>query len=179
MSARDRFWAEFYSIKFEEHYYELYLRRAEFIQNGIEMFLAVTTSSSISGWIIWREYSFIWAAIIAASQVINAIMPKLPYKDRIKALTSFLVEYEILLLDVEKVWLDIQDKSLGDSEINKSFSQVRKRRSESQRKYLISRSPDKDERLRSKAKTETDLYFHLYYSAEDRPTHDTEKTETE
>ena len=128
--------------------------------------MAVATSSSISGWIIWRDYSFVWAAIIASSQVINAIMPKLPYKDRIKALTSFLVEYEILLLDVEKVWLDINDKNLNDSEINKSFSQIRKRRSESQRKYLISKSPDKDERLRGKAKIETDLYFKLYYYSE-------------
>lgn len=162
-SVKQHFWAILYTVKFKSLYYELCLRRAEFIQSGIEIFLAVATSSSIGGWLIWREYSFFWAAVIAMSQVINAIMPHLPYKDRIKSLSSLVVVMELLILDTEKIYFNIQHKNLSAIDIGKKISEINKKINDAEIKYLLLKAPKDNEKFKVEAQEKTEHYFNLYY----------------
>ena len=65
---------------------------AALMEEPINIFLAVTSSGSIGGWVIWDKYSFLWAFIIAASQVINVVKQFLPYKTRVKTTGGILKE---------------------------------------------------------------------------------------
>ncbi len=44
--------------------------------------------SSIAAWEIWQEYQMVWAVIIALSQVITAIKPFLPFRQRLKPIRN-------------------------------------------------------------------------------------------
>ena len=64
------------------YYLQAYQIHSEKWDNRIQIFLAITSSSSIGGWVIWNEYGIIWGSLIAVSQVINAIKRFLPLKSK-------------------------------------------------------------------------------------------------
>jgi len=39
---------------------------------------AITSSGGVAAWAIWKEYSFLWGAIIAASQLADALKDESP-----------------------------------------------------------------------------------------------------
>ena len=87
-----RYWKELFQLRVHVNYLELYMEHSELIDKSINIFLAVTSSTSICGWAIWNKYSFVWAVIIAASQLINAVKQFLPYRTRLKATSTLSVE---------------------------------------------------------------------------------------
>ncbi len=46
---------------------------------------AIASSGGIAAWVIWKEYAFLWAAIIAASQVADALRDVFPFAKTHKA----------------------------------------------------------------------------------------------
>ena len=77
---QQRYWKELYQLKVHTNYLELYLESSTNVDRGMNIFLAITSSSSICGWAVWQQYSFVWGAAIAASQLITAIKGFLPFK---------------------------------------------------------------------------------------------------
>jgi len=104
-----RFWKELHQLRVHVYYLEIYHEKSELINKAINIFLAITSSSSICGWAIWSRYDFIWAIIIALSQLINAIKHFLPYRNRLKSLRSILFEFEELLTSSEMRWFDVAE----------------------------------------------------------------------
>jgi len=68
---QEQYWKEMYQLKVHYEYIELYRGRSEFWDNSVKIFLAVVSSGSIGSWVIWKEYSHVWGAIIAISQVLE------------------------------------------------------------------------------------------------------------
>lgn len=162
---QEKYWKDMYQLKVHLNYIELYLERSEYIERCLNVFLAITSSSSICGWAIWNEYAYIWAVIIAASQLITAIKSFLPYKARIKSLSGLLHEYEELLISFEAKWFDVSEGNLTKEEINKAQFDFRKLKAKALSKHLAGRTlPEKGE-LFKKAQSEADKYFKLFYNA--------------
>ena len=114
-----RYWKELYQLRVHVNYLELYMEHSEYLDKSTNIFLAVTSNSSICGWAIWHNYSFIWEIIIAGSQLINAIKQFLPFKLRLKSIGSILKELEELMTFTEMKWFDVAEGNLTDEEINK------------------------------------------------------------
>jgi hypothetical protein len=110
----------------------------------------VASSSSIGAWAIWQQYSWVWAGIIAFSQVISAINPFLPYKNRIKAYSSLLHELEELMVQAEFKWHAIAEGELTPSEINKARFEIRAEKIKSLKKHIQTTIPT-DNKLHEKA----------------------------
>jgi len=98
---QQQYWKEFWRLKVHSSYIELQLERTENIDRSVKVVLAVTSSGSIGGWVIWKELALIWAGIIAVSQVLNAIRQYLPFKDRLRPLAGLLSDLEELVIHVE------------------------------------------------------------------------------
>lgn len=64
-----QFWHDV--LKYRAHVY--YLRRHQFVAESmqwrVDVFLALTTSSSVAAWAVWGQYPLVWASIVAVSQV--------------------------------------------------------------------------------------------------------------
>jgi hypothetical protein len=46
---------------------------------------AVASGGGIAGWVIWKEYAFVWGTIIAVSQLANALKEVFPFTQNHKA----------------------------------------------------------------------------------------------
>lgn len=98
---QDRYWKELYQLRVHVNYLEIYMERSERLDKAINIFFAITSSSSICGWAIWNKFSFVWGMIIAISQLINAIKYFLPYRDRMKSLNKIVRDFDELLVIFE------------------------------------------------------------------------------
>ena len=84
-------------IKAWTFYLDIYAEDSYKWDRRINIYGAIASSSSIAAWTIWRSWSFIWAAIIAISQVLTAIKQYLPFGRRLKYLQPFIE-------DLNKLW---------------------------------------------------------------------------
>ncbi len=136
MNIVDRYWKELHELRVHVNYLEIYMEKSESKNRYINGFLAITSSGSIGGWVVWKEYGFIWGGIIAASQVINAIKQHFPYRTRLKAIGNVLPEFENLLTSYEKKWFDIEKGKLTEREINDLQYDIRRKKDLYLQKHL-------------------------------------------
>lgn len=162
--VQEQYWKELYQLKTHIGFIELQLERAESIDRTLKIILAVASSSSIGAWVIWNHLSWIWAGIIALSQVISAINPYLPYKNRIKTYSSLLHELEELMIQAEFKWHAIAEGKLTATEINKARFDIRATKQRSLKKYINTTIPT-DGNLHDKAEASATTYLENFYPA--------------
>ncbi|MDE2698050.1 MAG: hypothetical protein OXI23_04205, partial [Gemmatimonadota bacterium] len=147
------------------YYLQAYQIHLEKWDNRIQIFLAITSSSSIGGWVVWNEYGIIWGALIAASQVINAIKRFLPFQKRAKQIGSLNTEVEKLALGAESQWFSVFEGKLTDEDIFSLVTELKQQKLEASHKHF------KDQALPIKSKYEleaaerTRAYFETYIRA--------------
>jgi hypothetical protein len=122
-----QYWNEFTRLKRDAIYINRYHGDVERVDRGLEMVSAVTSSAAIGGWAIWRDAAFLWGAVIAATRVLTAIRPFLPYKARLKALAKFGAELDGLALVAETDWLAVSRLTISDEEIHRRTMSLKKK----------------------------------------------------
>jgi hypothetical protein len=160
--VQNQYWRELYQLKTHIGFIEKQLEKSERIDRYLTVFLAITSFSSIGAWAIWNEQSFLWASIIAFSQVITAITPSLPYKNRIKAYPSLLHELEELMIRAEFKWHSISEGQLTPTEINEARFKIRAAKQKSLKKYVSTTIPTDDE-LHAQAEESAFAYLSNFY----------------
>jgi hypothetical protein len=65
---------------------------------------AVASSGGIGGWVIWRDLAFVWGAIIATSQVADAVKDQFPFTARYTAATGLLMDLDALFIETLFEW---------------------------------------------------------------------------
>ena len=163
--AQERFWKELYQLKVHVNYVEAHINEAEKYNRIIKIFMAVASSASIGAWVIWKDLSILWASIIATSQVVSAVSPHLPFKERLKAYSSVLHELEELFIQAESKWHDIAAGRMDEEEINKSRTNLRLQKHKILKKHLsTSVIPDSREKAEKAEKLALN-YFSTFYPA--------------
>jgi hypothetical protein len=160
--VQEQYWKEIYQLKTHIRFIELQLEKSENINRGLKIMLAIASSSSIGAWVIWNHLSWVWAGIIAFSQVISAINPYLPYKNRIKAYTSLLHELEELMIQAEFKWHSIAEGKLTESEINKARFAIRAAKQKSLKKNILTTIPTNSS-MHAKAEVSAGEYLNNFY----------------
>jgi hypothetical protein len=133
---QQQYWKEFYQLKVHTRYLDIYREKSEAIDKGINIFLAVTSSSSICSWAIWQKYNFVWAFIIALSQLITAIKMFLPYKNRLKVITGLQNEFEEIADYCELRWFDVAEGKLTSQEIHELRFTIKQKINKALRKHI-------------------------------------------
>jgi hypothetical protein len=163
---QERYWKELYQLKVHLNYLELYLQNSEYRDKIINCFLAITSSGSIAGWVIWQSIAMVWAIIIASSQVLTAIKSFLPYRTRMKSLSGLLHEIEELMIFTEEKWFDVSEGKLFEEEIHKLQFVVRTKKTNALKKYLGNTTLPEKPNLLGKAQRSADIYFDNFYPVE-------------
>lgn len=78
---------------------------------------AVASSGGIGGWVIWKDLAFIWGAIIAVSQVADAVKDQFPFTARQKAATGLLMELDALFIQTLFEWESVFSGKFTTEEI--------------------------------------------------------------
>jgi hypothetical protein len=157
------YWKEFHRLKVHVCYMELQLCETEEIDRAVKIFLAITSSASIGGWVIWKDLGMLWGCLIAGSQVVNAVRQYLPYKERLKSYAGLLSELEELVVHVESKWLDIAAGELTEPEIRKALLDLRTRRMKAFKKHVPATTIPENSKLFALAEAKAWSYFQNIY----------------
>ena len=88
---------------------DLYVRSCNRSDLWLKMILAIVSSVSIGAWAVWKQYPLIWAGIIAASQVVAAVNPLLPFKKRRKAVNELASQLRLQFVEWEAAFNQIRE----------------------------------------------------------------------
>lgn len=159
INTQNRYWDVFATIKRDAVYINRCHGSVEAIDRGISMFSAVMASTAIAGWAIWSQYSFGFGLAIAASQVLNAVKPYLPYKARLKALSNLGPDLDALALTAETDWFKVSRGMLRDDEIHGLAMTLKKKSQQAQNKHCKGMSIPDSKRHLAFANKEAETYM--------------------
>lgn len=157
------YWKELYQTKFHTEYIELFLQKSENWDKRLNIFIAICSSASIAAWAIWKENYWIWTTIIAASQVIQAIKPFLPYQERMRSLSALRNGYAGLFVLADTHWPSIAEGEIASVAISKLRSEIRQKKLELEQKAFPTSSLPDNSGFRDLAATKAERYFQAFY----------------
>lgn len=134
-------------------------------ERNINIFLAVTSASSISSWVIWKEYAFIWASIIAISQLIQVIKPLFPFNSYIQELQNKEVLLGSINLELEKLWYKLQYDKITEKAMEREFFKIKEKINEALKfrdDIIFEETPS----LESKATDKVQTFLKVTYNKE-------------
>lgn len=160
---QQRYWELLKDTKTQVVYLQYYAVQSEKIDKFVNIFLAITSSSSIAAWAIWQQYQFIWAVIIALSQIITAIKPLLPFKKRLLAISLLNNQIQIISLSLERHWYNVAEGELSDKEIHDLTIDLKEQKNAAEIKALHGMTLPKSSSLLANAEKEADIYLRRQY----------------
>lgn len=158
-----RYWNQLKEFQTHVIYLHQYAVHSEWRDKLINGFLAITSCSSIAAWAIWQQYQIVWAIIIALSQVVTAIKPFLPFKQRLTAIGGLNDEIQAISLECEKGWYSVAEGELTEKEIHELCIQLKDKALKAEKKHLKNIVLPVNKKLLKIAETEADLYLSTNY----------------
>jgi len=113
------YWKQMIELKVASTYMRLYRDYLGRWVTALGVFRAVASSGSIAAWAIWRQYALIWGAIIALSQVTDALKDVFPFTKRHKAASTQTITLGTMLIDAQLEWESIFSGRYSDEQIMK------------------------------------------------------------
>lgn len=160
---QERYWKYMVQLKAWIFYIDEYINVSYKWDRRINVFVAITSSSSIAAWAIWNRYSFLWALLIAISQVIVAIKPHLPFSKRIEILSRVSALLQTLFNKADYQWYKTSNGDLSESEINDILFDLKRQYLETVEKELSTISLPEKEALKKIADSKADSFFQNGY----------------
>jgi len=167
MSQQRLFWEEMLTSRRDARYVDLCLSKTEMIDRCMKGFLAIAASSSIAGWAVFKEHSFVWAAVVAASQVLQVVKEYLPYKTRLRALAALSQDLNAISLAAENQWYKVSTGALYDADIHDLRFDLKHRTQAAVQKTFPSAGLPENKALAERAEKEALEYFTIYNPTED------------
>ena len=159
MNIQERYWSTMVKAYFSCTYLELYYEQSVKRSRCLNIFLAIVSCGSIAGWAIWNHLSFMWAIIIAISQVFNAIKPYIPYSKRIDDLYKYERELCEVFNKLESEWYGVANGKYTEEEVNTLLIDSKQKSKEISNKYLYGDYLPRNEKYRELADKKTEEYF--------------------
>ncbi len=126
----------------------------------------VASSGGIGLWVIWREYTFVWASIIAASQVADALKDVFPFSRQHKASGEYMLALDRLLIDAELEWTKVFAGDYPDDEVLNRRHALMMLQHEAIRRNFPDGLPRQNDILREMAEREAADYLAKTYPTE-------------
>jgi hypothetical protein len=156
------YWNEMINLKAGASYIRLYRDSRGRWVKGLGILKAVASSSSIAGWAVWGDLHLVFPAIIAASQLVDAIKDYFPFAKEQKAASAYSTTLDYLFNDVQLEWENIFSGQFTDAEIMTRLHKLRKQQLDARNRNF----PDglvPVPALLIQAKEEADVYFKTTY----------------
>ncbi len=111
------YWAQMVELKVASCYIRRYRDYLGKRVTGLGALRAIASSGGIAAWALWKEHAFLWAAIIAASQVADALKEVFPFTKRHKAASEHTIPLGSIFIDAQLEWESIFSGRFTDDEI--------------------------------------------------------------
>lgn len=81
---QERYWAEITQLRGQIIYLQKYRVESEASERKINFGIAAISSTSLAVWAVSQSVPWLWALLIAATQVFNSVKHLLPFEQRIE-----------------------------------------------------------------------------------------------
>lgn len=159
MSAPNRYWNSFFELVVHGYLLQAHCRRAADIDRKVKVVLAVTSTTSLGIWAIFKVYPNVWAAIIVVTQIVSATAKYLPYSARLKASAGCAHDYRDIQNWAEAKWCDIADGQLTEPQIYKLRVELQARTATTEKKHFPLEGLPRDSALAEAATAEAERYL--------------------
>ena len=160
---RNRFYGMFQIIKYKEAFYNVHYRKAHLYN---VLFSTITLFVSVASALIWSISSslpILWALVIAAAQMVQAMKDITPWSRRLSALEHFQPDLRMLLLDIENAWDNLDIEVWNTEKIRSMRGAFDLRYFELEQKYIGNTYFPRSDRICAEAQEETDTFFRNRY----------------
>jgi hypothetical protein len=157
-----KFWNRMTSLKFQLLYLNEYIAQSFKYDNYINIFIALSSSSSIAAWVIWSSFKFIWSIIIAVSQVITVLKNYLPYSKRLKFLPQLHSELTDLFNEYDYLWFKVSNGDMTEEEINEKLKTLMIKDTKIRNKYILNNHLPHNKKASNIAQIKFEQYFNEY-----------------
>lgn len=160
---QSRYWKYMVQLRAWLFYIDFYTDHSYKWDKRINIYLAITSSSSIAAWAIWNQCGFLWGLLIALSQVITAIKPHLPFGKRLESLGKISNQLQVLFNKADYDWYKVSNGELTETQINDLLYKMKKQYAETVGKSLEAEPLPENEQFRDLADAKTEEYFQDTY----------------
>jgi hypothetical protein len=101
-----------------------YYQKRDLILN---LFLLITTSSSITAWAVWKELPILWAIIIGVSQVITIAKPYFLFPKYIKIFNEKSIYWQQLSIEIEELWVNTNYSHITEEESSVKYFELKRK----------------------------------------------------
>jgi len=161
---QQKYWELLKELKTHVIYLHNYATSSEWWDKSINIFLALTSSASIAAWAVWQEHQIVWAVIIALSQIVTAIKPFLPFKQRLKPISDLNDVIQELSLECEKHWFSVAEGELTEKEIHELCISLRAKTIKAEKKFFKNIVLPKNSKFLANAEKDADIYLTKTYN---------------
>jgi hypothetical protein len=158
-----RYWRLVTETRIHVFYLHRYAAGSEWWDKATNMFLALTSSASIAAWAIWRQFTFLWPLLIALSQVVTAVKPFLPHKQRLKVLVGLCNQLQMIAVAMEKDWFSVSEGHLSEEEIHRLTARYRAQSAEAEQTHFRDVIVPRNDSLLRKAERDAQDYYLRHY----------------
>jgi hypothetical protein len=120
------YWDKMFELRVEVSYIRLYRNSLHKRVTALAALKAIASCAGIAAWVVWRQYAFVWGAIIAASQVADALKDVFPFAKRHRAAAELALTLENLFIDVQLEWEGVFSGGYSDDETMNRLHRLRK-----------------------------------------------------
>ncbi len=97
---------------------------------------AITSSGAIAAWAVFQKYPILWAGLIAATQVADALKDVFPFGARQKAVTALGMSLDALFVEILYEWEGVFAGKFTAEEISSHRRRLMERRLELDKKHF-------------------------------------------
>jgi hypothetical protein len=132
----DLYWREMEQLKAASACIRLCRNRLAKYVRAVEFIKVIASSGGIAGWAVWNSYPFVWAAIIAAAQLLDAVKHVFSFAREHKSASDLTVALEILFIDTQYEWEKIYAGKMSEEDIMAARRKMQKLRLEAERNHF-------------------------------------------
>ena len=168
------FWQQLRTLKVNAIYIRLYRDRLNRWVTLFAVLRAIASNGGIAGWVVWRDYAFIWGAIIAFSQLMEALKDIFPFSARQKAANGLSSDLEALMIEVLFEWDGIYSGQYTADHIRTRWNKIMQTQHELDKKHFPNGNLPERVDLKTLAKNEASDYLKSLYANYPETIHHTE-----
>jgi hypothetical protein len=158
----DLYWKQLVQLKAAAICIRLYRNRLARWVRRVEVIKAIGSSGGIAGWVIWKDWPFLWTGIIAASQFLDATKHVFPFARQHKAASDLTVALELLCIDAEAEWESIYPGKIPNEGITERKARLARLQLEAEHKHFPE-GFEPSQKLIDLATEEANAYFSMTY----------------
>lgn len=160
------YWQEFIQLKADTCYVRDYRNELGKWVTVVAAIRAIASAGGIAAWAVWKQYAYLWACIIAASQVADALKNVFPFYKRRGALSKWSRTLNKLFVEAQRDWDAISGGECTNAQIRRLSHRLRLRKQQAEAKYIPHGLATRDD-LFDKAQSEASLFFAARYGSMD------------